>query len=123
MNRHRFRARDYVEHMLDACIQIQTYIAGKTEADFLSDGLLQDGVVRRLEILGEASRQLRDVLPDAEARFPSIPFRTMYATRNQLIHGYIFVNYGVIWGVAHDEIPPMRASLEAILASWPSDLT
>jgi len=111
-----------VEHILDACVRIQNYVQNMNEDEFLSDAVIQDAVVRRLEIIGEASRQLRDVLPDAQDRFPDLPLRTMYAMRNELIHGYIHVNYEIIYGVAEKEIPPLRAILEAILASWPEDL-
>lgn len=122
MSRHRFRAHDYIEHMLEATLKIQTYVSGKTREHFLTDPFLQDAVVRNLEILGEASNQLRSVLPDAAERFPKIPFRTMYATRNRMIHGYLFVNYETIWQVADHEIPALRAALEATLAAWPDDL-
>jgi len=47
----------------------------------------------------------------------------MYAMRNELIHGYIHVNYSIIYRVAEKEIPPLIANLEATLASWPKDLT
>jgi uncharacterized protein with HEPN domain len=109
--------------MLEASMQIQRYVSGKSEADFLSDALIQDGVVRRLEVLGEASRQLRDVLPDAYERFPSVPFRTMYAMRNELIHGYIHVNYELVYSVAEKEIPGLIVALKDVLRSWPEDLT
>jgi len=59
MNLHRMRARDYIEHMRDSALRIQEYVVGKSEIEFLSNGLLQDGVIRQLEIIGEASRQLR----------------------------------------------------------------
>jgi uncharacterized protein with HEPN domain len=123
MTRHRARARDYVEHMLEASMQIQKYVSGMSEADFLNDALVQDGVVRRLEVLGEAARQLRDVLPDAYERFPAIPFRTMYAMRNELIHGYIHVNYELVYSVTEKEIPGLIVALEDVLRSWPEDLT
>jgi len=55
MNRHPLRVRDYLGHMLDAITQIQLYTRNKTAADFSSDRLLQDAVVRNFEILGEAS--------------------------------------------------------------------
>ncbi len=74
MTRHPLRARDYLGHMLDAVGQIQIYTRGKNAGDFLSDRLLQDGVVRNVEILGEASRNLLSSLPDAATKFPGIPF-------------------------------------------------
>ncbi len=87
MTQHPLRARDYLGHMLDAVNQIQTYTRGKSAEDFLSDRLLQDGVVRNVEILGEASRNLLNTIPGATAKYPGIPFAAIYAMRNQLPTG------------------------------------
>lgn len=87
MGQHPLRARDYLGHMLDAVGRIQSYTRGKSPDDFLSDQLLQDGVVRNIEILGEASRNLLASVPNAAEKFPGIPFAAIYAMRNQLSHG------------------------------------
>lgn len=123
MNRHRARARDYIESMLKCCNKIAQFNIGRTRESFLSDELAQDATVRNLEVLGEASRQLLDVLPEAGSRFPQLEFRTMYALRNRLIHGYLTVNMEIVWDVVQNEIPVLRPLLEQILADWPSDLT
>ena len=123
MSRHRARARDYIESMLKCSGKIAQFSADRTRESFLSDALVQDATVRNLEILGEASRQLLDVLPDAASRFPQLDFRTMYALRNRLIHGYLTVNMEIVWDVIQNEIPVLRPVLEQILANWPSDLT
>ena len=122
MTRHRVRARDYVEHMLEACQKIQRYTAGRDFTGFLNDSLLQDGVIRNLEILGEACSQLTQVLPDAQPRFPKIPFRTIYSTRNRLIHGYHTVELETIWSIVEADIPALNASIQTVLSSWPADL-
>lgn len=97
MNRHPLRARDYLGHMLDAVGQIQVYTSGKSAKDFLSDRLLQDGVIRNVEIPGEASRNLLEAVPNAPSRFPGIPFAASYAMRNQLPTGTlssIWISFG-----------------------------
>ena len=63
MSSHALRVSDYLGHMLDAIKQIQIYVRGKSSEDFLSDRLLQDGVVRNFEILGEAARKILDAAP------------------------------------------------------------
>jgi uncharacterized protein with HEPN domain len=110
------RARDYLSHMLDAARQIQTYTYGKTSANFQADRLLQDGVVRNFEILGEASRKLIDAVPDATVRYGAIPFAAIYAMRNQLAHGYFSVDLDVVWKVIERDLPLLRAQLESVLA-------
>jgi uncharacterized protein with HEPN domain len=123
MSRHAIRARDYIEHMLDAAQAIQGFVSGMSEEEFLSDRRTRDAVVRNIEILGEAARKLSDALPDAASRFPAIDFRTMYATRNRMIHAYAFINFTIIYEIAVKDIPPSVVALEAALANWPSDLT
>jgi uncharacterized protein with HEPN domain len=123
MNRHPVRARDYIAHMLDAAQAIQQFVSGSSEEEFLSDRKTRDAVVRNLEILGEAAKKLSDVLPDAASRFPAVDFRTMYATRNRLIHAYAFINFEIIYEIALKDIPPLIAALESVLAGWPADLT
>lgn len=112
MNPHPLRARDYLGHMLDAVSQIQTYTHGKSIKDFLSDRLLQDGVVRNVEILGESSRNLLSSVPDAGTKFPAIPFAAIYAMRNQLSHGYFAIDLDVVWKVTQRDIPDLRKELE-----------
>jgi uncharacterized protein with HEPN domain len=118
MSSHALRARDYLGHMLDAVRQIQQYMQGKSTDDFLSDRLLQDGVVRNFEILGEAARNLLNAVPDASSTFPGIPFAAIYGMRNQLSHGYFAIDLDVVWKVIERDIPDLRKVLEATIASF-----
>jgi uncharacterized protein with HEPN domain len=117
------RARDYFEHMLDAAKAIQQFMSGVSEEEFFSDRKTRDAVVRNIEVLGEAAKSLSDVLPDAVSRFPAIDFRTMYATRNRVIHAYAFINFTIVYDIAVNDLPSLVAALEAALAQWPADLT
>lgn len=117
MNRHPLRERDYLGHMLDAAIQIQVYTGGKTSEDFASDRLLQDAVVRNLEILGEASRNLLVEAPDAALRFPHLPFAAIYAMRNQLSHGYFVTDWDIVWKVVERDIPHLRKGLQEAISA------
>lgn len=112
------RARDYLAHMLDAVNQIQAYTLNKTSKDFAADRLLQDAVVRNVEILGEASRRLMEALPDAISRFPGIPFAAIYAMRNQLSHGYFTVDFDIVWKVVERDIPELRTQIESAISQF-----
>ena len=115
MSQHSLSPRDYLAHMLDAAGQIETYARGKSPRDFLADRLIQDGVVRNIEILGEASRNLLDAIPDAATRFPGIPFGAIYGMRNQLAHGYFAIDLDLGWKVVERDIPALRVELEAAI--------
>lgn len=65
------RDTDYLDHIRDAIARIQRYTAGKLEADFLGNELIQDGVIRNLEIIGEAVTKLS---PELKARYGNVPW-------------------------------------------------
>ena len=99
MSMHPERAQDYLEHMLDALDRIQRYTAGKSAADFMTDTLLQDGVLRNLGIIGEAAHRLLADSPEYAAKHPEIPLGKIYGTRNRITHAYEEVDLGVIWNL------------------------
>jgi len=101
--------------MLDAVFQIQIYLNGKTSEEFLADRLLQDGVVRNIEILGEASKRMLDAVPDAVTQILGIPFAAIYGMRNQLSHGYFSVDLDLVWKVVEKDIPDLRQRLETAI--------
>ncbi len=75
----------YLGHIFDACTQIQIYIASYDHKAFLEDRKTQDAVVRQLEIIGEASRQLSD---EFKRSMPRIPWHAIIGTRNRIAHDY-----------------------------------
>lgn len=113
MNDKRLRAVDYVGHMLDAIHQIQNYTAGLDESDFLNTRLVQDAVVRNIEILGEAAQNVRKHAADIANAHPEVPWQDIYGMRNRLAHGYFDVNLHAVWQVVVREL----AILEPLLRS------
>lgn len=114
MSRHALRTHDYLAHMLSAVRQIETYTAGKSAADFLADRMLQDAVIRNVEVLGEAARNLLRASPEAASKFPRIPFAAIYAMRNQLSHGYFTIDPDLVWKVIERDVPELRRELETL---------
>lgn len=100
--------------------RIEEFTFGKTEQEFLSDVLCQFAVIRAIELLGEAAKQLMEVAPDAQSRFPSLPIREMYATRNRLIHGYATVLPQTVWEIVTMQVPPLQEKLRSLLTSLPT---
>lgn len=123
MNKKSLRAGDFLVHMREAGERILRYTSGKSESDFLADSMLQDAVVRNIEILGEAARNVLEVLPDAAVRFPGIPFAAIYATRNHLSHGYFSTNVQRVWNVVVQDVPGLLQEVEAAIASWSVTVT
>jgi uncharacterized protein with HEPN domain len=78
VNKHEFRAKDYLLHMLEAADRILQYSAGVTEKQFLGNQMLQDAIVRNIEIIGEAAKNPLDAGPEFAAKYQAIPFAHIY---------------------------------------------
>jgi uncharacterized protein with HEPN domain len=95
----------YLAHILDAINQIEIYAADMSYAEFSQTRLVQDGVIRQLEILGEASRNLSD---EFRAQHSELPWQQIIGLRNRLIHAYFEVNLGIIWDIVQHNIPTLK---------------
>ena len=102
------RVSDYLEHILQAITQIETYTQGVDQAAFVRSPLLQDAVVRNIEIIGEAANKILSVDSAFEKNHPDLELRAAYAMRNALSHGYFTVNPVVVWGTAQNDIPTLK---------------
>jgi|WetSurMetagenome_2_1015567.scaffolds.fasta_scaffold145339_3 uncharacterized protein with HEPN domain len=103
-----------LHHILDSSRKAVDFIEGKSRRELDRNELLALGLVRLLEIIGEASA---GVTPDFCARHPEIPWRQMSDTRNRLIHGYFEVDYDIIWETVTKELPPLIVKFEKALAA------
>lgn len=102
----------FLKHILDAINQIETYTAGLSYPEFSENRLVQDGVIRQLEIIGEASRHLSDEL---RAQHPDSPWQQILGLTNRLIHAYFDINLGIIWDIVQADIPPLKGRVRALL--------
>lgn len=105
--------RIILDEILASIAMIQTYLAQMTQAQFMAQPLIQDGVVRRLEIIGEAATQLP---ADLKARFTAVEWRAMATMRNRLIHGYFAVNLTIVWDTIQHDLPALETQIRAIRA-------
>jgi uncharacterized protein with HEPN domain len=115
LNPHEDRAVDYVEHIIGAIDQIQTYTAGIQEAEFRANHMVQDAVIPQLLVVGEASNRLIRQCPAFTAAHPEVAWKSAYDTRNLLVHGYTDIRLDVVWGIVVDELPTMCAQMQRLL--------
>jgi uncharacterized protein with HEPN domain len=113
------RARDWLLHMIEAADRILAYTNGVLKEQFLADTMMQDAVVRNIEIIGEAANNLVESSPEIVQRYPSIPFAQIYGMRNRVAHGYFAVSMDMIWETVQTDIPELKNSLAALIAEWP----
>jgi uncharacterized protein with HEPN domain len=89
----------YLEDILEAIEKILEYVHGISLDEFEENTEKQDAVIRRFEIIGEASRRLEDSFRET---YDQIPWVQMVDFRNVLIHGYDTVELGILWKVIQD---------------------
>lgn len=97
--------------MLNAIGRIQRYPQGMTDSTFLADELVQDAVIRNVEIVGEAARNIERDHPEFPAAHPDVPWEEMYLMRNRVSHGYFSVDLGIVWQTLQRELPDLQQLL------------
>jgi uncharacterized protein with HEPN domain len=117
INKANLRAPDYLEHMLQACDRALEYTAGMTYEDFLANRLVQDAVLRNIEILGEATNNILECMPELQTSHSTIPWIDIYGMRNRIAHGYFFINLEMVWSVVSVRIPRLRGQIAQLLES------
>ena len=98
--------------ILDSARLIRSYVEGRSRRDLLDDVGLQDQVVRRFEIIGEAARRLSE---EARTRLEGIPWRAIVGLRNVLIHDYDEVNYERLWDIIQNDLPSLIEQIEPLV--------
>lgn len=104
----------YLRHALDAIGKIESYIRNVDRNTFHRDSLVQDGVVRQLEIIGEAVKRLS---PEIRERHAHIPWKRIAGMRDKLIHDYFGVDLEAVWKTAKEDLPVLKREIAGILAS------
>ncbi len=101
----------YLRHILDAISRIEEYTRGVEYEDFMDDHLIQDGVIRQIEIIGEATKRLSREIREKHSE---IPWKDMAGMRDKLIHDYLGVDIDAVWDTVKRDVPTMKNKLEDI---------
>ena len=92
--------------------KIEEFVAGMDFEEFKNDDKTVSAVVRKLEIILEATKNIPD---EIRQRYPDLPWKEMAKIRDKLIHGYFVVDHQIVWNVVKKEFPLLKPKIEKIL--------
>ena len=104
--------RDFLHDILGACRSIIRFAEGMTLEAYLADEKTRYAVMRGYEIMGEAVRQVPDAIKSAH---PEIPWTTMSAVRNRIVHAYFGIDDTILFATIGAELKPLLPVLEALV--------
>ena len=116
MRNHRLYLKDIFEAMNAA----QTFIEGMDFEAFATDDKTASAVVRKLEIIGEATKNVPE---DIRQQYPQVPWRNMAGMRDRITHRYFAVNYTIVWDTVKDHLPPLQSIIGQILKDMEDEAT
>lgn len=114
-----FRTGDYLQHIAEACARIERYTENVDELGFLANPLIQDGVLRNIQIVGEAANNICKSDPQFAADHAEVPWSVMYAMRNRVTHGYHQIDLDIVWNLVRNDVPQLQEAIRALIAQLP----
>lgn len=106
----------FVAHILESIEEIEKYSNHATRESFSKMKMMQDAIIRRIEIIGEATKNLP--VPFRK-KYSDIPWREMAGMRDILIHDYFGVNVSIVWRTIKKDLPKLKAQIEELLNLLP----
>lgn len=102
----------FLKHILECINLIEEYSKSLSKEDFRGNVELQDAIIRRLEIIGEAARNLPD---EFKADYSDTQWRQIIAARNILAHFYFGIDLNTIWNIVENDLPQLKKQVELML--------
>lgn len=109
----------YIKDILDCIERIEEFIGDMNFDQFLQDDKTSSAVVRKLEIIGEATKNIPKSITQ---KYKEIPWKEMARMRDKIIHFYFGVDYEIVWNVIKGRIPEIKTAIRQILEDMRNDL-
>lgn len=106
---------DYVDDILESIELISDFTQSLTLDDFLKDKKTSYAVIRAIEIIGEA---VKNIPEDVKAEFSNIPWHKMAGMRNKIAHEYFGISLKIVWKVAKEELPKLKYDINALMERY-----
>lgn len=104
----------FLKHILESVKEIEANIGKISEEEFSRDTKTQDAVVRRIEIIGEAVKNLSLAF---KKKYPEVEWREIAGMRDKLIHHYFGIEMSIVWETSKKDLPKLKKQISRILES------
>ncbi|MBU2052755.1 MAG: DUF86 domain-containing protein [Nanoarchaeota archaeon] len=102
----------FVVHVLESINRVESFLKDSSKSEFLSDELLQSAVIRQIEIIGEAVKNLSF---NFTKKYSNVPWKGIVGMRDKITHHYFGLDLDTIWDIIKEDIPVLKKEIKKIL--------
>jgi len=102
----------YLKDILEAIEAIERFVENMNFEEFRNNDLVSSAVIRKFEIIGEATRNIPQ---EIRKKYPDIPWKTMVGFRDKLIHFYFGIKYELVWETIKSKLPELKEKIKKVL--------
>lgn len=102
----------FLQHILESIKEIEKNVFDLDKESFLENTTIQDAVIRRLEIIGEATKNISE---DFRGKYPEIEWRKIAGLRDIIVHAYFQISLDLVWKIIQKDIPVLDKQLQKIM--------
>lgn len=102
----------FIDHIIESIELIEEYLKDISEKEFWCLSQVQDAVIRRVEVIGEAVKNISNT---TKRKYPGVPWKKIAGMRDVLIHDYFGIDYSIVWNTCKSSLPELKEQLLKVL--------
>ncbi len=102
----------FIQHMLESIEKIESYAKNLTKEKLIKDTKIQDAIIRRIEVIGEAAKNLSFSFKKGH---PEVEWSEIIRTRDKITHHYFGVDLNIVWDIIKKDLPDLKKKIKTIL--------